>query len=138
MNWSACQVFRGAWTTSERQNIKIESTRSAHTFMRCLRSTNVRSLPDFSSYHILGVGLLGGLLVVVLFARIRGGSLGFFASVACCMAWYENTSLQQSSKGSCSLSVSGHNLRADCQWHTLEPLLNCGANAALASVLVLV
>ena len=40
------------------------------------------------------------------------------------------TSLQQSSKGSCSLLVSGHNARADCQWHTLVPPLNSGANAA--------
>ena len=30
------------------------------------------------------------------------------------------------------IQVSGHNLRADCQWHTLVPLLNCGANADLA------
>ena len=51
------------------------------------------------------------------------------------MAWYGSTSLQQSSKGSCSLLVSGHILRADCQWRTLVPPLNCGANAALASVL---
>ena len=34
---------------------------------------------------------------------------------------------------SCSLLVSGHNFRTDC----LVPLLNCGANAALASVLAL-
>ena len=32
-------------------------------------------------------------------------------------ALYGSTSLQQSSKGSCSLLVSGYNLRADCQWH---------------------
>ena len=43
-----------------------------------------------------------------------------------------------SSKGNCSLLVSGHNLQADCQWHTLVPLLNCGANAALASVQAMV
>ena len=54
------------------------------------------------------------------------------------IVWYERTSLQPSSKGSCSLLVSGHNLWADCQWRTLFPLLNCGANAALASVLALV
>ena len=48
-----------------------------------------------------------------------------------------STSLQKSSKGSCSLLVSGHNLRVDCQWHTLVPLLNSGANAAPASVLAL-
>ena len=48
-----------------------------------------------------------------------------------------STSLQQSFKGSCSLLVSGHNLRADCQWRTLVPPLNSGANAAHASVLAL-
>ena len=37
------------------------------------------------------------------------------------MALYGSTSLQQSSKGSCSLLVSGYNLRADCQWRTLVP-----------------
>ena len=47
-------------------------------------------------------------------------------------------SLQQWSKGSCTLLVSGHNLRADCQWCTLVSPLNCGANTALASVLALV
>ena len=50
---------------------------------------------------------------------------------------YGSTSLQQSSKGSCSLLVSGYNLRADCQWRTLVPPLNSGANAAPASVLAL-
>ena len=53
------------------------------------------------------------------------------------MALYGSTSLQQSSKGSCSLLVSGYNLRADCQWRTLVPPLNSGANAAPASVLAL-
>ena len=48
-------------------------------------------------------------------------------------ALYGSTSLQQSSKGSCSLLVSGYNLRADCQWRTLVS----GANAAPASVLAL-
>ena len=48
-------------------------------------------------------------------------------------ALYGSTSLQQSSKG--SLLVSGYNLRADCQWRTLVPPLNSGANAAPASVL---
>ena len=67
-----------------------------------------------------------------------------------------STSLQQTSKGSCSLLVSSHNLReyfkwrtlvpplvsshnlpADCQWGTLVPSLNSGANAAPASVLTL-
>ena len=43
-----------------------------------------------------------------------------------------NTSLQQSSKGSCSLLVSDHNLWADCQWRTLVPPLNSGADAAPA------
>ena len=52
-------------------------------------------------------------------------------------ALYGSTSLQQSSKGSCSLLVSGYNLRADCQWCTLVPPLNSGANAAPASVLAL-
>ena len=54
-----------------------------------------------------------------------------------CTALYGSTSLQQSSKGSCSLLVSGYNLRADCQWRTLVPPLNSGANAAPASVLAL-
>ena len=54
-----------------------------------------------------------------------------------CTALYGSTSLQQSSKGSCSLLVSGHNLRADCQWRILVPPLNSGANAAPASVLAL-
>ena len=49
-------------------------------------------------------------------------------------ALYGSTSLQQSSKGSCSLLVSGFNLRVDCQWRTLVPPLNSGANAAPASV----
>ena len=52
-------------------------------------------------------------------------------------ALYGSTILQQSSKGSCSLLVSGYNLRADCQWRTLVPPLNSGANAAPASVLAL-
>ena len=52
-------------------------------------------------------------------------------------ALYGSTSLQQSSKGSCSLLVSGYNLRVYCQWRTLVPPLNSGANAAPASVLVL-
>ena len=33
--------------------------------------------------------------------------------------------------------VSGYNLRADCQWRTLAPPLNSGANAAPTSVLAL-
>ena len=48
----------------------------------------------------------------------------------------EALGLQQSSKGRCSLLVSDHNLGADCQLCTLVPPLNCGASAALASVLV--
>ena len=52
-------------------------------------------------------------------------------------ALYGSTSLQQSSKGSCSLLVSGYNLRADCQWRTLVLPLSSGANAAPASVLAL-
>ena len=51
---------------------------------------------------------------------------------------YGSTSLQQSSKGSCSLLVSDHNIRADCQWRTLVPLLDSGANAEATSVLALV
>ena len=45
-----------------------------------------------------------------------------------CTALYESTSLQQSSKDNCSLFISGHNLRADCQWlpwflcSTAEPM----------------
>ena len=42
---------------------------------------------------------------------IWGGLLGSVPSVACCSAWYGSTSLQQSPKGSCSLYVSGHNIR---------------------------
>ena len=87
------------------------------------------------------VGELGWLLLVlhVLFAPIREGSL--WICPVCwmlCTALYGSTSLQQSSKGSCSLLVSGHNLQADCQWRTLVPPLNSGANAAPASVLALV
>ena len=76
--------------------------------------------------------------VVVLFAPIWGGSLGI-CSVCwmLCTALYGSTSLQQSSKGSCSLLVSGYNLWADWQWRTLVPPLNSGANAAPASVLAL-
>ena len=43
-------------------------------------------------------------------------------------ALYGSTSLQKSSKGSCSLFVSGYNLRVDCQWRTLVPPLNSGAS----------
>ena len=32
----------------------------------------------------------------------------------------------------------GHNLQVDCQWRTLVSPLNCGTNAALASLLALV
>ena len=79
----------------------------------------------------------GLLLVVVLFAPIWGGSLGI-----CSVCWMLCTALsgstsQQSSKGSCSLLVSGHNLLADCQCRTLVPPLTSGANAAPASVLAL-
>ena len=42
--------------------------------------------------------------------------------------------LQQSSKGSCSLLVSSHYLRADCQQCTLGPPFNSSANAAPVSV----
>ena len=89
--------------------------------------------PLIPLHHLIGV--LGWLLVVVLFAPIRGGSLGIcFICWMLCTALYGSTSLQQSSKGSCSLLVSGYNLRADCQWRTLVLPLNSGANAAPASV----
>ena len=68
----------------------------------------------------------GMIAIVVLFAPIRGGSLGICS--ICCML-YRSTSLQQSSKGSCSLLVSGQNFRVDCQWHTLLPPLKSWANA---------
>ena len=50
-------------------------------------------------------------------------------------AWKRSSKVvrKQLSKGSCSLLVSGHNLRAVRQWCTLVPPLNCGASAALAS-----
>ena len=99
--------------------------------------------PQFRHLFLrVGGGVLGWLLVVVLFAPIRRGSLGSVLSVACCTAWYGSTSLQQSSSRSCSLLVSGYNiignLRADCQWRTLVPPLNSGTNASLASVQALV
>ena len=50
--------------------------------------------PTAQVYYMLGV--LGLLLVVVLFAPIRGWSQGS-------VTWYGSTSLEQSSKGSCSL-----------------------------------
>ena len=61
----------------------------------------------------------------VLFAR-RGTGMIASSSTFClhpgrvirdlmlCTALYGSTSLHQSSKGSCSLLVSGHNLWADC------------------------
>ena len=86
-----------------------------------------------------GVCVLGWLQVVVLFAPIRGGSLRIYSVCwMLCTASYGSTSLQQSSKGSCSLLVSGNNLRADCQRCTLVPPLNNGANAAPTSVNALV
>ena len=62
------------------------------------------------------------------------GSQGSAPSVVCFMAWYGSTGLQQSSKGSCSLHVSGPNLWVDCQWSALVPPLNSGANAVLISL----
>ena len=59
------------------------------------------------------------------------GSLEICSSVACCTTWYGSTSLQQLHKGSCSLHVSSHNLRADCQRRTLVPPLISSANAAI-------
>ena len=53
------------------------------------------------------------------------------------MACYGSISLQQSSKRSCSLHVSGHNLRADRQRLTPAPLFNSCAKAAPVSVQVL-
>ena len=102
-----------------------------HVIVQCYACLLGQSVPE--AYRVLGY-----LLVVVLFAPNWGGSLGI-CSVCwmLCMALYGSTSLQQSSKGSCSLLVSCHNLRADCQWHTLVPLLNSGANTAPASVLAL-
>ena len=47
---------------------------------------------------------------------------------------YGSTSIQCLSKGSCSLHVFGHNLRADFQQHTLVSPLNSGANAAPTSL----
>ena len=62
------------------------------------------SLP-FCCNCICIIGVLGGLLVVVLFAPIWGGSLGI-CSVCwmLCTALYGSTSLQQSSKGSLASS----------------------------------
>ena len=71
---------------------------------------NYRGFTMFATYD----GVLGWLLAVVLFAQIRKGPLGSVPSIACCNAWCGSTSLQQSFKGSCSLHVAGHNLRADC------------------------
>ena len=83
-------------------------------------------------------GVLGWLLVVVLFRPHPGRVIrDLFRLLDAVTALYGSTSLQQSSKGSCSLLVSGYNLRADCQWRTLVPPLNSGANAEPASVLAL-
>ena len=38
---------------------------------------------------------------------------------------------------SCKLHLSGHNIQADCQRHTLVPPFNSGANAAPVSIQVL-
>ena len=92
--------------------------------------------PQFQHLFLrVGGGVLGWMLVVVLFTPIRRESV---PSVACCTAWYESTNLQQSSKGSCSLLVSGYNLWADSRWRTLVPPLNNCTNASLASVQALV
>ena len=69
---------------------------------------------------------VGQTIVGVLFAPIQW----FAPSAACFRTWYGSTSLQQSSKRSCSLHESGHNLRAYCQWLTLVPTFDNSANAA--------
>ena len=66
-------------------------------------------------------------------STFRGGG-GYWGSVPY-VAWYASTSLQQSSKESCSLRVSGHNLRGDCQWRTLvPPLKSAGAGVGRDSL----
>ena len=66
------------------------------------------------------------------------GHLATVPSVACSTAWYGKTiviyCLQQSSTGSCSLHVSGHNLLVDFKRLTLVPLFISGANAAHAYI----
>ena len=69
-------------------------------------------------------------MAAVLFASTWGGSLGI------CTAWHGRTNLHQLFKGSCSLHVSSHNSPADCQRRTLALPLNSSANAAPASVQV--
>ena len=95
---------------------------------------NTLYIGDLKKTYLVYLRGTGMIVSSILFAPIWGGSLGI-CSVSCLLyGMVRSTILQQSSKGSCSLLVSGHNLRADCQWRTLVPSLNCSANAALASV----
>ena len=56
------------------------------------------------------------------------------------VVWHDTEALVYSNhpRKAAASSYLANNLRADCQWRILVPPLNCGANAALASVLVLV
>ena len=91
-----------------------------------------------------GGGGLSYQRIAELSEKARGMSLESAPSVVCCTAWYQkyimyfwwygSISLQQSSKESCNLHVSSHNLRTDCQRLTLVPPLNSGAYAAPLSV----
>ena len=93
------------------------------------------TLDMFSAQRIWGTGMIASSSTF----RPHSGRVirDLFRLLDAVTALYGSTSLQQSSKGSCSLLVSGYNLRADCQWRTLVPPLNSGANAAPASVLAL-
>ena len=118
INSSAAPVFRQRWTGVPcwLWSVFIKSCSTSSATCTCIITSQ-------ACLHLLtSRGVLGWLLVVVLFAPIWGGSLGI-CSVCwmLCTALYGSTSLQQSSKGSCSLLVSGHNLRAECQWCTLVP-----------------
>ena len=89
-----------------------------------------------ASNHFPPLWGIGMIVVVVLFAPTWGGGgyWGSVPSVAYCTAWYGNTSLQQLSKGCCSLRMCGPNIWADFQLSTLVSSLSSGANAAPASV----
>ena len=102
-------------------------------------SSGLESVP-FQVFHYLRRGGGGtGMIASSSTFRPHPGRVirDLFRLLDAVTALYGSTSLQQSSKGSCSLLVSGYNLRADCQWRTLVPPLNSGANAAPASVLAL-
>ena len=92
-----------------------------------------------SSFHGTSISRGTGMIASSSTFRPHPGRVlrDLFRLLDAVTALYGSTSLQQSSKGSCSLFVSGYNLRADCQWRTLVPPLNSGANAAPASVLAL-